>query len=354
MSKQKNLKAVNLFCKLIFVICLCTAFYAYGQNQDKSTESITLDKSNQTIQSPAAAAAEESKDTVKEETKKVPVAESADKVDISDISDRPEFYQIGITITGAPEILFSHFSDAVEIKDKDNADSENKIESGKHREMVVVADVIPNSPAAKSGIKRGDIIVEFGGKKIDSCDTLVEQVNIAKDTEQNVVLVRNGKKNEIKITPEKIVTDGFPLPKAGRPDLNFELSPHQHFKWSDRKQFLQELERMFNQLNDDSKVNLIFSFPESNGELLPKLNLPQLSFPGTGTNKLQNFQGGEAKALSVVTQSDSNGKTKIKVKKSTTINGNTEDKIWEAESIDELPDEIQNEVKQFIGTKKFQ
>jgi hypothetical protein len=63
---------------------------------------------------------------------------------------------------------------------------------------------------------------------------------------------------------------------------------------------------------------------------------------------LQNIQQGEAKALTITTHSDPNGKTKIKVTKKTTINGKTDENVWEADDIKQLPEDVQNEVKQFI------
>ncbi|MCH5373751.1 MAG: trypsin-like peptidase domain-containing protein [Planctomycetes bacterium] len=51
----------------------------------------------------------------------------------------------------------------------------------KPREGVVVTDVFPNTPAAKAGVKSGDVIVEFAGVAVSSpqeLQTLVEQAQM--------------------------------------------------------------------------------------------------------------------------------------------------------------------------------
>ncbi len=68
----------------------------------------------------------------------------------------------------------------------------------KSTEGSLVADVTPGGPADKAGIKRGDVIVEFNGKKIQNSiqfRNMVAQVAPGKTVE--VVLIRNG--NEMKL-----------------------------------------------------------------------------------------------------------------------------------------------------------
>jgi hypothetical protein len=78
------------------------------------------------------------------------------------------------------------------------------------------------------------------------------------------------------------------------------------------------------------------------------LELPKLNLQNPKTKQLNK---NESKSISIMTQSDSSGKSKIKVKKSETINNETKESTWEAESIDTLPDEIRDEVKQMLKTK---
>ena len=79
----------------------------------------------------------------------------------------------------------------------------------KAREGVLVGDVIPDSPAAKAGLKTGDVIVAFAGDAIftpQELQAVVEQVRIGK--EQTVTVLRDGKRLELKVSPMETPTDG--------------------------------------------------------------------------------------------------------------------------------------------------
>ncbi len=79
----------------------------------------------------------------------------------------------------------------------------------KAREGVVVADVTPDSPAAKAGLKSGDVIVEFAGKAIatpQELQTLVERSAAGK--EQPLYVLRDGKRTELSVSPTEMPGDG--------------------------------------------------------------------------------------------------------------------------------------------------
>ena len=64
----------------------------------------------------------------------------------------------------------------------------------KDNKGALVGDVIPEGPAAKAGIKRGDVIVEFNGYKVKNMKQLPKIVaQTTPDTDVNVVVVRDGK-----------------------------------------------------------------------------------------------------------------------------------------------------------------
>jgi serine protease Do len=80
----------------------------------------------------------------------------------------------------------------------------------------LVADVIPDGPAAKAGIERGDIIVRFQGHKIQDSSELPRMVaTLAPGTQADVDIVRGGKKLTI---PVKLGTlkDEEPQEKVAR------------------------------------------------------------------------------------------------------------------------------------------
>lgn len=70
----------------------------------------------------------------------------------------------------------------------------------KSTEGSLVADVTPDGPADKAGIKRGDVIVAFNGKKVKNSIQLrnmVAQVSPGKTVE--VVLIRDGKEMRMNV-----------------------------------------------------------------------------------------------------------------------------------------------------------
>lgn len=78
----------------------------------------------------------------------------------------------------------------------------------KESEGALVSDVVPNGPADKARIRRGDVIIEFNGKEIQSMEMLPRLVAATKpNTKARVIVLRNGKKKKIPVTigelPEK-------------------------------------------------------------------------------------------------------------------------------------------------------
>ncbi len=66
---------------------------------------------------------------------------------------------------------------------------------------VLVADVVKDGPAAKAGIKRGDIITEFNGHKIDNSHQLSRIVaGTPPKTKVGVGIIRDGKAMTIEVT----------------------------------------------------------------------------------------------------------------------------------------------------------
>ena len=69
----------------------------------------------------------------------------------------------------------------------------------------MVNDVIPNGPASKGGLKRGDVIITFNGKEVVSVDNLPKQVAAVEPGKSvKVEIVRDGKKQWLDITIVKM------------------------------------------------------------------------------------------------------------------------------------------------------
>jgi membrane-associated protease RseP (regulator of RpoE activity) len=58
---------------------------------------------------------------------------------------------------------------------------------------VIINEVIKNSPAEKAGIKAHDVVLELGGKLIDTPDKLAAQVQVGQEKPQLIKLLRAGK-----------------------------------------------------------------------------------------------------------------------------------------------------------------
>ena len=95
---------------------------------------------------------------------------------------------IGVGVTPLTKQLATHFG----------------VESG-----ALVNNVRENSPAAKAGLKAGDIIVEADGKAVRSQFDLIKSINDKKDGGVQITVVRNGKRQTMSVTPEVSKDTGF-------------------------------------------------------------------------------------------------------------------------------------------------
>jgi serine protease Do len=67
----------------------------------------------------------------------------------------------------------------------------------------MITDVREDSPAAKTGLKAGDIVVEADGKAIRGDGDLIRTLNEKKEGDVTLTLVRNGSRQTVKVTPEE-------------------------------------------------------------------------------------------------------------------------------------------------------
>ena len=76
-------------------------------------------------------------------------------------------------------------------------------------EGALVGDIIKGSPAERSGIERGDVIVEFNGKHVKAMEELPKIVAQTRPgSEVDVVVVRDGKRKVIKTIVDKLEERG--------------------------------------------------------------------------------------------------------------------------------------------------
>jgi serine protease Do len=91
---------------------------------------------------------------------------------------------------------------------------------------VLIDEVRPDSPAAKSGLKAGDIIVEIDGKEVKSDRDIIRTVAEKKEGDVTLTIVRDRNRQTIRVTPED-VKDRFQFPAV--PNGSFQTSDN--FDW---------------------------------------------------------------------------------------------------------------------------
>ncbi|MEO7660069.1 MAG: PDZ domain-containing protein [Pyrinomonadaceae bacterium] len=74
---------------------------------------------------------------------------------------------------------------------------------------VMINEVRADSPAAKAGLKAGDIIVEVDGKTVKGDLDLIKAINEKKEGSINVTIVRDRNRQTISVTPEPSKDGGF-------------------------------------------------------------------------------------------------------------------------------------------------
>lgn len=95
---------------------------------------------------------------------------------------------------------------------------------------VVVADVLPDGPAAKAGLKSGDVIVGFGDQPVKSSHDLALAVaNTHPGTSVPLKLLREGKPQTIPVTIEQLKSDKAATEmgeaEGGKGELGLNLAP---------------------------------------------------------------------------------------------------------------------------------
>jgi serine protease Do len=68
---------------------------------------------------------------------------------------------------------------------------------------VLVSSVEENSPAAKAGLKAGDIVTEADGQKVEDADDLVRALSSKEEGEVTLTVVRDRNRRTVRVTPER-------------------------------------------------------------------------------------------------------------------------------------------------------
>lgn len=68
---------------------------------------------------------------------------------------------------------------------------------------LLITSVVENSPAAKAGLKAGDVITNIDGEKVDSSGDIVRVINKKQDGDITLTIVSNHNTRTVTLTPEK-------------------------------------------------------------------------------------------------------------------------------------------------------
>lgn len=97
------------------------------------------------------------------------------------------------------------------------------------RQGVLITEVMPNTPGEKAGLKVGDVVVEFAGRKMTKPIELqgaVERMEIG--SEHPLVVLRDGKRRELKVAVGEQPADfGRTLRRGGDPETDAKPEPSQ-------------------------------------------------------------------------------------------------------------------------------
>jgi len=115
--------------------------------------------------------------------------------------------QIGVSVTPLTKQLSDHFG----------------VTNG-----ALVNNVREDSPAAKAGLKAGDVITEIDGKAVKGELDVVRAIGEKKEGEVTVTFVRGGQKQTVRVTPEEGKgnfehfewNEDHPTPKPGEPGMH--------------------------------------------------------------------------------------------------------------------------------------
>lgn len=88
---------------------------------------------------------------------------------------------------------------------------------------VLIKSVREDSPAAKAGLKAGDVIVEVEGKEVSRSFDLIRAINSKKEGDINLTIIRDRNRQNISVSPEK--SGGGVFKFDGDIEKYFEDSP---------------------------------------------------------------------------------------------------------------------------------
>lgn len=129
---------------------------------------------------------------------------------------------------------------------------------------VLVTSVNENSPAAKAGLRAGDVITEVNGASVEDSGDFIRELNRKDEGDVTLTVVRDKSQRTIKVTPERRPSPSFNL-------TDFQPAPMALLRISPRV----KVETLYRALRAMPRVQN-FALPKLEKLLVPRLlNLPR-------------------------------------------------------------------------------
>ncbi len=95
---------------------------------------------------------------------------------------------------------------------------------------LLITEVRENSPAARAGLKAGDVIIEADGKEVKGQMDLIRAINEKKEGDVNLTIIRDKNRQTIRVTPEVSKDEMKPFENfvkpANLPQMNLQPVPN--------------------------------------------------------------------------------------------------------------------------------
>ena len=179
---------------------------------------------------------------------------------------------------------------------------------------VLVQAVVEESPGAKAGIEKYDVLIRAGDRELTKVQDLIDEVDKVKEGKLTIELIRKGEKKTVELTPEK-----RPPIEALRDEAVDDSSE----EWKNFFDYMQQWEP-----GKDGRPSMKFRFWRQPGTILPGEPDPAEKLPGNV--KIQIRKEGGKPAEIEVTRDD----------ESWSVNEN---------ELDKLPDDVRPHIERMLG-----
>lgn len=198
-------------------------------------------------------------------------------------------------------------------------------------DRLIVLNVLPDSPAAKSGVKQHDVLLKLGDSELKTLEDLIKAVSDNGEKETTLLVLRGGKETSLKIQPSTRPAEEQALTLTGRPGVDLKVP--------------------FADLDVGVLMDRVYAFTADPGQQPGQPIRLHVIGPGIGGGQATAVAGAAAHAfpngLSLSVTKENDLPAKIVAKK----DGKTYETT--ADNLDVLPKEIREHVSRLLASPSF-